>query len=131
MTPTSHPALQAEGKRLAAMRANDTQALAALLHDDVIYVHSSGGTDSKASVLANITSGKLRYLQVDFEDVEARDLGTAAIVTGRMVAKVHRDGKDLDIRSQYMTVWQASDPARDDPAGEPWRLRAHQGTPLK
>ncbi len=131
MTNTSHPVLQAEARRLAAMRANDTRALAALLHDDVIYVHSSGGVDTKQSVLANITSGKLRYLQVAFEDLAASDLGPVAIVTGRMVATVHRDGKDLDIRSQFMTVWQAGAPSGDDAGSEPWRLRAHQGTPLK
>ena len=131
MTQASHPVLQAEAKRLAAMRANDTQALAPLLHEGIVYLHSSGGTDSKESVLAKLKSGQLRYLRVDFEDLAVADMGCAAVVTGRMVATVHREGKDLDIRSQFMTVWQARDPLSDDPAGEPWRLRAHQGTPIK
>lgn len=131
MTQAPHPVLQAEAKRLAAMRANDTQALAPLLHESIVYLHSSGGTDTKASVLAKLQSGQLRYVSVDFEDLAVADMGCAAIVTGRMIATVHREGNDLDIRSQFMTVWQARDPLSDDAAGEPWRLRAHQGTPLK
>ncbi len=118
-----HPALLAEQKRRAALLAHDIDALGALMAPGLVYVHSTGGRDSRESYLESIRSGALRYLAVDFNDLQVHPLpGEVAIVTGRMKAAIVRHGQALDVSSHFMTAW-----ARQE--GHPqWRLYAHQGT---
>ena len=54
--------LSLEDKRYAAMTKGDFGALEALLHDQLLYTHSSGVTDTKASWLDSLKSGKLKFL---------------------------------------------------------------------
>jgi hypothetical protein len=53
--------LALEDKRYAAMCSGDFAALEAMLHDDLLYTHSSGLTDTKATWLASLRSGKTKY----------------------------------------------------------------------
>jgi hypothetical protein len=41
--------LALEDKRFGAMIGRDFKALEAMVHDDLLYTHSSGVTDTKAS----------------------------------------------------------------------------------
>lgn len=117
-----HPALLAEAKRRAALIANDTDALGNLMAPGLVYVHSTGGRDSRESYLDSISSGALRYLAVSFSDLQVHRLSDqAAVVTGRMSAAIHRHGQDRQVNSHFMTVWACD-------ADQRWRLHAHQGT---
>lgn len=116
-------AIALEESRRQALLAGDVQALHNLLADELSYVHSSGGRDDKASYLAKMASGKLKYLELQFSHQSAQVLGPVAVVTGRMAAQVTIDGQAKTVASQFLTVW-----ARD--ASGQWRLHAHQGTPL-
>ena len=119
--------LAAEECRRQALLSADLEALQGLLADALVYVHSTAASDSKDSYLAKLRSGGLRYQALQFDDVQARLLGTAgdaAVVTGRMAAQVLKDGQVRAVRSLFMTVW-----ARSAAAGD-WQLCAHQGTPL-
>ena len=119
--------LAAEERRRQALLSADLVALQGLLADALVYVHSTAASDSKDSYLAKLRSGGLRYQALQFDDVQARLLGTAgdaAVVTGRMAAQVLKDGQVRAVRSLFMTVW-----ARSAAAGD-WQLCAHQGTPL-
>ena len=53
--------LALEDKRYAAMCGGDFAALEAMLHDELLYTHSSGLTDTKATWLAALRSGKTKY----------------------------------------------------------------------
>ena len=46
--------LALEDKRYAAMCSGDFAALEAMLHDELLYTHSSGLTDTKATWLASL-----------------------------------------------------------------------------
>jgi hypothetical protein len=50
--------LALEDKRYAAMCGGDFAALEAMLHDELLYTHSSGLTDTKATWLASLRSGR-------------------------------------------------------------------------
>ena len=50
-----------EDKRFAAMVARDFAALEKMVHDELLYTHSSGVTDTKASWLESMKSGKVKY----------------------------------------------------------------------
>lgn len=119
------PALAGEQARRAALLAGDGDALASLLSPELVYVHSTGARDRRDSYVEKIRSGALRYLNLDFEDLQAVSAGEGVVVlTGRMQATVRRDGQDRAVRSLYLAVWVR----RDDANG--WWMVAHQGTPL-
>ena len=50
-----------EDKRFAVMVARDFVALEKMVHDELLYTHSSGVTDTKASWLESMKSGKVKY----------------------------------------------------------------------
>jgi Domain of unknown function (DUF4440) len=122
-------ALQWEQQRRAALLAGDAEALAPLLSEALVYVHSTAVRDSKGTYLAKLRGGVLRYLSLEFTDLNADVSAGAVLVTGRMAATVLREGQEKQVKSVFLTVWL---PERTDGsvAGETWRLRAHQGTPL-
>src|SRR6266702_5721019 len=55
---TEKEILALEDKRFGAMIARDLKALEAMLHGDLLYTHSSGVTDTKATWLQAMQSGK-------------------------------------------------------------------------
>ena len=57
--------LALEDARLAAQVANDTRALEGMLHDAMVYTHSSAVVDTKASFLEALRSGKTRYKRTE------------------------------------------------------------------
>lgn len=128
-----HAVLAAEERRRQALLASDLQALQALFDDALVYVHSTAASDSKDSYLAKLRSGSLRYQALAFEDLQAHCIGEAAdavVVTGRMAAQVLKDGQPRALRSLFMTVWSRSAGAGERANATPWRLCAHQGTPV-
>ena len=116
--------LKAEERRRQALLAGDLNALDALLSPALVYIHSSGGQDSKASYLEHMRSGSLQYQSMSFEALQAHPASSCCIVTGRMLAQVTRNGQPMSIRSLFMTVWAPA------PGTAPvWQLQAYQGTP--
>jgi hypothetical protein len=53
-----------EDQRFAAMVARDFSALDKMVHEELLYTHSSGVTDTKASWLDSMKSGKVKYKSV-------------------------------------------------------------------
>jgi ketosteroid isomerase-like protein len=115
--------LALEERRRQALLAGDLPALQGLLADDLVYVHSTGTCDGKATYLAKLSGGSLKYLELNFSDLQVQSLQQAAVVSGRMAAVVSKDGQRKNVASLFMTVWGSG-------ADGAWRLHAHQGTPL-
>jgi hypothetical protein len=119
--------LQAEEARRQALLSSDLAALEALLSPELVYVHSSGGQDSKASYLEHMRSGSLKYLSMSLDALQAHPASYCCIVTGRMSAEVIRHGQTMQIKSQFMTVWA---PAAGTNAQPVWQLQAYHGSPV-
>lgn len=115
--------LALEERRRQALLAGDLPALQGLLADNLVYVHSTGACDHKDSYLAKLSGGSLKYLELNFNDLQVQVLQQAAVVSGRMAAVVSKDGQPKNVASLFMTVWGCG------PDGA-WRLHAHQGTTL-
>ena len=115
--------LALEERRRQALLAGDLPALQGLLADNLVYVHSTGACDHKDSYLAKLSGGSLKYLELNFNDLQVQVLQEAAVVSGRMAAVVSKDGQPKNVASLFMTVWGCG------PDGA-WRLHAHQGTTL-
>lgn len=108
----------ADDRRKVATVAGDLDTLAALLDDDVIYAHSTGVVDSKASYLDGLSSGRTRYLSLATTIDRHVDMGAAVAVHGTMSARIEVQGQLRDIEVVYLAVWRQS-------AGG-WRLAAFQ-----
>ena len=110
--------LALETRRYELMTNNDLAALAALLHDDLVYTHSSGVVDSKASYLEALRSGRTRYLSVEQRSQEVKMIGDVALMIGasHIEVEVESARKSLDLRA--LAVWTVT------PAG--WQFIAWQ-----
>ena len=111
-----------EDERYAAMIARDVEALGRLLSDRLVYRHSTGGHDSKASYLERVRNGTFVYESIEHPEDEIIVADGAAVVLGLMIARVHRAGELHELRNTACAVW-----VRED--GH-WRLVAYQPTPI-
>jgi hypothetical protein len=72
-----------EKRRFEAMIHRDTTQLVGMLADSLIYIHSSGVMDNKASFLKDIGTGRIVYLFILPEKVVASVDGNYAWIYGR------------------------------------------------
>jgi ketosteroid isomerase-like protein len=113
--------LALEEARRNAMLQSDVATLNRLVSDAMIYTHSSGGKDTKASWLSKLTDGSLRYDRLAFTDLNVTVVNDTALLTGRMTATAVHSGQPRMVDSLYLAVWVKQ------PTG--WQLVAAQGTP--
>ena len=112
-----------ERLRIKATRANDVDALAPLLDDDLIYINSVGDVYDKAAYLRAIETHTLTY-ERDFDvlETEHRDLDGTIILSGMMVGHARLDGEQQVFHFRCLSIWRRQ-------LGE-WRLVAWQSSPL-
>lgn len=105
------------------MIGGDAEAVAQFLHDDLVYVHSTGLIDSKASYLESLRRGKYVYESVDV--VDEWHVESADFVLLCQVMKVRiRLSSETEAKARMVTassLWVQS-------VGRP-RLIAMQATP--
>ena len=102
---TAKEILALEDRRYAAMTSNDLAALEALFHEDMLYVHSTGVVDTKASYLQALQSGKTRYEAAKRMDERVRLLGDTALVTGTAKFDVFVNGTSKALNLCFLNVW--------------------------
>ena len=113
----------ADDARVAAMKSADREKLAALLSDDLRYAHSSGTVDTKQSYIESLTSGRTKYLTLDYEE-RAFTFPTPkiALMTGRAHVKVANATGEVDMQLSFLSVWREED--------SKWRFLAWQSCKL-
>jgi ketosteroid isomerase-like protein len=111
-----------EDQRYAAMCAADAAALEKLLADSLVYTHSYGGADSKASYLEGIRAKKWVYRKIERPKENIQVHGDCAIVTGQVRIELLSDGKPKTLNSAYTDVWIKG--------AKGWQMVAWQSTPL-
>jgi ketosteroid isomerase-like protein len=111
-----------ESRRYTAMCEADAKTLDELLADTLVYTHSYGGADSKASYLDGIRSKKWQYRTVErpIEDIQVH--GDCAVVTGQVRIELLSSGQPKKLNSRFTNVWVKG------PKG--WQMIAWQSTPL-
>jgi hypothetical protein len=114
-----HPALQAERARAAALVARDADALAALLHADLRYVHATGIRHDRDGYLQTLQTGP-RFLEVVVTPEQILELADGAALSGRLFMRLQRDDRVIEARSWVTALWLRT------PDG--WRLRLFQST---
>jgi hypothetical protein len=110
-----------EDKRFAAMIARDFAGLEKLVHDELLYTHSSGVTDTKASWLESMKSGKVKYKSVSCSERQVKLFGEVALIRGRAAIEVDIGGQPKSLRLLFLNAWART------PQG--WKFAAWQSCP--
>ena len=104
-----------------AMMKRDAAGLRKILHEDLIYSHSNGRTQTKADVLQD-TTGKTTMEAMDFSETTVRVYGTTALVRANVEIRNSTDGKATTFHTNVLHVWLKG------PGG--WQLVSRQATQL-
>ncbi len=102
------------------MIAADAELLDSVLHSSVSYTHSNGHVDSKDSLIASLTSGRVDYRAIQTREPAVRRYGDTAIVTGPVRIEVAAGGEIYRLTSVFTAVyrWQQ----------DRWQLVAYQSS---
>jgi len=84
--------LAAEQAYVVAMIKHDKAALEKLLADDLVYIHSSSKSESKADVIQVIASGSTTYESIEFRDTTVRQYGDVVITNHKATIKTKQTG---------------------------------------
>lgn len=107
-----------EDRRYAAMLAADIPALEDLLHEALIYAHSTGGMDTKEMYLAALRDKVSVYKRVVRDEQTVRVTGDIGLVFHHAQIEAEHKGSELYLDNRLLAVW-----SRDDGV---WRLLAIQ-----
>ena len=113
---------QLEDQRYAAMCAADAATLDKLLADSLVYTHSYGGADSKASYLEGIRAKRWIYRKIERPKENIQVYGDCVVVTGQVRIELLSEGKPKTLNSAYTDVWIKG--------AKGWQMVAWQSTPL-
>ncbi len=107
-----------------AQIAADAKAFDALCAAELSYSHSDGRVEDKATFIANATSGKSKFLSLEYQDPQIRVVGPAAIVRFHWVAESQSiaDGKKSNTDLHILMNWQKQ--------GADWMLLSRASTKL-
>lgn len=97
-SPLGREVLAFEATRQQALIGADPAVLAAILHDDLVHVHSSGQVHGKADFIAHV----LRmggFLAITRGALEMRAVGPGVLITGPTINRVRRvdSGEVVDL----------------------------------
>ena len=108
-------------ERYQAMTSSNWSALEALLHPDLIYTHSSGLADTRASWLESMKSGKVRYKSAACSERQVKFFGDAALIRGRATIEAEIGGQPRSLKLLFLNAWVRT------PQG--WKFAAWQSCP--
>jgi hypothetical protein len=103
------------------MSERKLDALAALFHQEAVFVHM-GGTMSRAQELDVIKSGRIQYKKADIQEASVRVIGTTAIVLNRIRLVAVVGGNEVTNPFVVTEVYVRQ--------GEAWKLAALSFTRL-
>ena len=106
-----------------AVIAKDRKQLEALIADQLVYGHSDGRTDTKASYLDDVASPRAVYKFIDLTHQTIVMAGNNAIVRHNYTGESERAGKIQETKIGVLMVWQKQDGR--------WRLLARQSYPYR
>ena len=119
---TEKDILALEEERFGAMIARDFPRLQLLVHDELMYTHSSGVVDGKATWLDSMKSGRVKYKKAQCTERKVRLYGDTALITGRAQIEAEIGGEPKTLKLLFLNAWTKT------PHG--WRFVAWQSTPL-
>ncbi len=106
MSDDSAAVLALDEARFDAQVAIDEARLGELLADELHYTHSNASVDTKASYIESMTSGRVRYRQIDRSEQSCSVFGDTALCFGRATLHITIGGEhDREVDVRYTDVW--------------------------
>jgi ketosteroid isomerase-like protein len=96
---------QLDQERIQAQIGADAVALDRLYAEDFIGIGPSGTVRAKAQVIADFTSGSLRFQSITTDDVQWRVYGDTAVETGRSTMIGQDSEKIVPRDNRFTRVW--------------------------
>ncbi len=105
-----------------AVLRGDAAKLAIVFADDILIVHSDGGTDSKANFLDAILSGRLKMTSYERSEVQVRVFGSTALLFSKTAKSFSYKGESAKAHDTSIVTFFR--------VGKEWKIVAMQNTPL-
>ena len=96
---------QVDYERIQAQIGADAAALDRIYANDFIGIGPSGTVRTKAHVIADFTSGDLKFQSITTDDVQVRVYGNTAVETGRSTMIGQDKGKAVPRDNRFTRVW--------------------------
>ncbi len=103
-----------------ALLKSDVPALEKIYDDSLIYTHSNGSVDNKASYVGKIKSGATKYQSMKRDDIKVSVYGNAAVVTCHWDVHVLAGENKIDTNARYLHAYVKQK--------DGWKMVAHQAT---
>ena len=88
------------------MNPGKLDKLKPMLHENLVFIHSNGLTETKEQMAQNLTDGKWNLRGVDVKEVSVRVFKKkTAIVIGKALFHATAAGKDVDLDLYYTEIW--------------------------
>ena len=119
-------AAKSEVESLERQRFEDYAFLEKIFADDLLYVHSSGKSDSKVTYINSIKEGKSLYDKIDVEEITVRPYNNqkTAVVNGVVnITQTPVGGKTNMLHLRYTVVYIKN-------KGKGWQLVTWQSLKL-
>jgi len=101
----------------------DTAKLNALLADQLIYVHSDGHFNNKATFVSDLMTGVSHFTALEFKEQTVTIAGNVGIVRHILTGDTQDKGKaPAHVNIRVMQIWQKK-------SGK-WKLLARQSAPI-
>ena len=102
--------LRVQQQRIEATRTQDMAFLDLVLADELQYGHVNGGVDNKDRYLASVGGGRIRYLVIHPEGMEARVYGDVGVITGEVQETLAvGGGEPFEMRVRTIEVYVMRD----------------------
>ncbi len=121
-TNAEQEVIQVENRRFQAMMDADTDALESILADELTYTHTSAALDTKESFIQRLASGMLKYESVAPSNMQVRNYGDTAVVTGNAEVQVSNSSNRTSFSIRFTDVLVQRDGR--------WQVVAWQSTRL-
>lgn len=97
----------ADDARVAAMISGDAARLAATFSDELLYVHSSGKADTKASFTEALVSGKSKYNSITYEQRDFREVAPGLVLmNGRCRVKLGKAAPFNELHLSFLAAYR-------------------------
>lgn len=96
---------QVDQERIQAQIHADAAALERIYAEDFIGIGPSGAVRTKAQVLADFSSHRLKFQSITTDDVRVRVYGNTAVETGRSTMIGEDAGKPVPRDNRFSRVW--------------------------
>lgn len=119
---TEQAILAADKARIAAVLGRNRAGLEAVMSDDLVYVHSSGPQEDKATYIDRIVSGHYQYKSFDIVSRSMHLIDGLVFDNGDNKVDIVRSGDLHKLAGRFLMVWRQEQ-------GK-WRLLRFHAAPI-